>query len=148
MTDMYVYYFKGLRGSAGENTISTRRATLQAIRGVGEPIMESQVVVDHTELDSLGFSRTQAGGDPSAASDLTAEIDSLERRALSRDGEALHLNHGDSGKDKYMLSLESRELRKQAKALKSGGDGSSARERRNASDALQNDCFEGIPAPE
>lgn len=147
MTDMYVYYYKGLPGSPGENTCSTRRATLEAIRGIGEPIMESQIVVDHTELDSKGFIHSQLGRDPYAANDLTAEIGSLELRALSRESEALHLDDSVSGQNKYMLSLESRELRKQAQALKTRRGESSAHERGKASEAPQSECFEGIPSP-
>ncbi|HSY94969.1 MAG TPA: hypothetical protein VK793_05090, partial [Steroidobacteraceae bacterium] len=47
-----------------------------------------------------------------------AQIRSLERRAHSRDCEALLLNEGTDGARKYMLSLESRELRSQAKKLR------------------------------
>jgi hypothetical protein len=86
MTDAYVYYFKGW-------------------------IMESQLVVDRSELDENGFLIT------GAVNDLSFQIGSLERRAASRDGEASKLNDGDEGRDKYMLSLESRELRNQARKL-------------------------------
>ena len=49
---------------------------------------------------------------------LWAEIRSLERRANSRDREALTLNESGEGDRIYSLSLESRELRNQAKTLK------------------------------
>jgi hypothetical protein len=147
MSDKYVYYFKEPPGSAGENTLSTRRATLEAIRGIGEPIMESQIVVDHTELDSNGFVSPQSGSDPSAANDLIAQIGSLELRALSRDSEALYLDDGDDGKDKYMLSMESRELRKQARVLKAQGGAPSAHDHDDAREAPRSDCVEGISSP-
>jgi hypothetical protein len=45
MTDVYVYYFTA--GPGGKD-ISSKRATLETIKGKGEPVMESQIVVDHT----------------------------------------------------------------------------------------------------
>jgi hypothetical protein len=112
MPDAYVYYFTMQNGPAGENTLSLRPATLGAIKGKGEPIMESQIVVDETEVDGAGFLISR-GND-----DLTAQIQSVEIRASSRDGEAQKLNDTTEGADKYMLSLESRELRNQARMLK------------------------------
>lgn len=47
-----------------------------------------------------------------------ARIRSLERRANSRDYEALQLNDSSDASRKYVLRLESRELRKQARELK------------------------------
>jgi len=52
-----------------------------------------------------------------AVNALSAEIRSTELRAASRDTEALRMNDGAEGKDKYMLSLESRELRKEVRKL-------------------------------
>ena len=94
MTDMYVYYFTGLPGSATENTISNRPATLAAIRGLGEPIMESQLVVDHTEVDVDGFLNPDGGMRAYVLNDFAAQIVSLELRALSRDREGANLNDG------------------------------------------------------
>ena len=54
MSDVYVYHFMR-RGPAGENILSKRRATLETIKGKGEAVMESQIVVDHTEVDGNGF---------------------------------------------------------------------------------------------
>jgi hypothetical protein len=48
---------------------------------------------------------------------LTDEINSLYLRAAARDSEALNLDDATSGAHKYMLQLESRELRKQAQVL-------------------------------
>lgn len=84
MTDTYVYYFRGLSGAATENTVSRRPATLDSIRGLGDPIMESQLLVDHTELDADGFLRSRAGPASRWAYDPTARIVSLELRARSR----------------------------------------------------------------
>lgn len=120
MSDAYVYYFIGSEDAAGENTLSNWPATLDAIKkGKGEAIMESQIVVDATELDGSGYFIARVGYDSYAVNDLSAQIWSLEVRAASRDTEALKLNDSTEGKDKYMLSLESRELRGQARELKS-----------------------------
>jgi uncharacterized protein YacL (UPF0231 family) len=78
--------------------------------------MESQMVVDHTELDDSGF-HIVADGVDSVVKELNDQIRSVELRAASRDSEAEKLNEATDGKDKYMLSLESRELRLQARRL-------------------------------
>ncbi len=114
MSDVYVYYFVG---PSTNYKLSSRPATLAAIKGHGEPIMESQIVVDHSEVDGNGFLVSTVGNDSYAVNELTAQIKSLELRARSRDTEV-----GESGaaetKDSYMLGLESRELRSQARQLK------------------------------
>ena len=117
MTDAYVYFFTISNRPTGENGISARPATLEAIKGRGRPIMESQLVIDRTELDGDGFLKAVVGNDSFAVKELTAEIRSVELRAGSRDREALTLNDSTEGQDKYMLSLESRELRKQGRRL-------------------------------
>jgi hypothetical protein len=116
MCDMYVYYFIRSNGEGGESELSTRPGTLEAIKGRGQPVMETQIVVDHTELDAEGFFLANKGNGLHAMDNVAAQIGSLEARASSRDTEAI-----DSldGIEKYMLSLESRELRKQAQDLKS-----------------------------
>jgi hypothetical protein len=116
MCDVYIYYFNSVNDPRGKNVLSTRPATLQAIKGRGEPVMESQIVVDHTELDTDGFLAAIIGNDSHAIGDIAAQICSLEVRAASRDSEALT---SKNGMEQYMLSLESRELRKQAGILKS-----------------------------
>jgi hypothetical protein len=118
MSDTYVYYFMGSEDTVGENTPSKWPATLDAIKGKGKAIMESQIVVDDTELDGSGNFVARVGYDSCAVNDLSAQIWSLEVRAASRDIEALKLNDSTEGKDKYMLRLESRELRGQARKLK------------------------------
>jgi hypothetical protein len=117
MTDVYVYYFTRC-GPHGENILSKRRATLQTINGRGEAVMESQIVVDHTEVDRNGFLMGSVSNESHPMDELWAQIRSLERRANSRDGEALKIDDSTEGDHKYMLSLESRELRKQAQRLR------------------------------
>jgi hypothetical protein len=117
MCDVYIYYFKTSNGRGGKSILSTRPATLEAISCRGEPLMESQIVVDHTELDANGFLVTALGNDSNAVDDIAFQICSLEVRAASRDNAALA---SADGIERYMLSLESRELRKQARNLKSG----------------------------
>jgi hypothetical protein len=118
MTDVYVYYFTRCRAPAGENILSNRRATLEAIKGMGEAVMESQIVVDHREVDGDGFLIGGLGNESNPMDELWAQIRSLEPRANSRDSEALKLDESTEGERIYMLSLESRELRAQAQRLK------------------------------
>ena len=117
MTDVYVYNFM-CRGPAGRNVLSRRRATLEAINGKGEAVMESQIVVDHTEVDHEGFLIGGVGNESHPIDELWAQIRSLERRANSRDVEALKLSDSTEANCRYMLSVESRELRKQAQRLR------------------------------
>jgi len=147
MTDVYVYSFITRDGLAGKITLPGRLATLEAIKGRGEPVMESQTVVDHTELDKNGFLISGTGDNSCTVKDITAQIRSVELRAVSRDREALTLDEGTRGKDKYMLSLESRELRGQAKKLEKQraqllADESRGRDDRRALDSPS------CPAPE
>src|SRR3984957_18585935 len=117
MADVYVYYFMRC-GPHGENVLSKRRATLQTIAGRGEAVMESQIVVDHTEVDGDGFLIGGVGNESHPMDELWAQIRSLERRAESRDSEALTLDQSADGQRIYMLRLESRELRNLAQKLK------------------------------
>jgi hypothetical protein len=117
MSDVYVYHFMR-RGPAGENILSKRRATLETIKGKGEAVMESQIVVDQTEVDGNGFLIGGVDNESHPMDELWAQIRSLERRANSRDSEALTLNESDEGARIYLLRLESRELRKQAQTLR------------------------------
>ncbi len=116
MCDVYIYYFKTSNCPDGKNTLSRRPATLDAIKGRGEPVMQSQIVVDHTELDADGFLVAAIGNHSNATDEIAFQIWSLEVRAASRDAAALA---SADGIERYMLSLESRELRKQARELKS-----------------------------
>jgi hypothetical protein len=118
MTDLYVYYFLRSRETTGQMSRSRRRATLETIKNMGEPVMESQIVVDHTEVDDNGFLIDGVDDELHPMEERWAQIRSLERRAHSRDCEAQQLSESTDGSRKYMLSLESRELRNQAKTLR------------------------------
>jgi hypothetical protein len=76
------------------------------------------MVVDHTEVDDNGFLIGGVDDELHPMDERWAEIRSLERRANSRDGEARQLEESGDGSRKYLLSLESRELRKEAQRLK------------------------------
>ena len=131
MTDAYIYYFTVRDGVTGEGVRSQRRATLAAIKRIGEPVMESQIVADITEIDPDGFAMDDASDSSPPPGDVTSEIRSLKLRADSRDSKALTLNETTEGGDKYMLQLESRELRSQAQKLHNAR-GASAAEARGA----------------
>jgi len=117
MCDVYVYYFVHI-GPVGERLLSKRRATLERIKVEGEPVMESQFVVDHSEVDDNGFVIGHASANSHPMDELWSQIRSLDRRAQSRDNDALQLDERSEAAAKYMLSLESKELRKQAQALR------------------------------
>jgi hypothetical protein len=146
VTDVYVYYFMRCRVPAGEKILSRRRATLETIKDKGEAVMESQIVVDHTEVDDNGFLIGGVGNASHPIDDLWAEIRSLERRANSRDSEALSLNEGGEGQRIYSLRLESRELRNQAQRLKKQRAESTAGELGDRSDSQDFLPFGGSPA--
>jgi len=133
LSDAYVYYFIGSEDAAGvKNALSNWPATLDTIKkSKGEAIMESEIVVDDTELDGSGYFIARVGYDFYAVNDLPTQIWSLEVRAASRDVEAFNLKDSAEGKDKYMLSLESRALRGQARKLKCWRSELLADERRN-----------------
>ena len=113
MCDVYVYNFTRTT-SSGDRLVSNRRATLERIEVEGEVVMESQLVVDHTEVDGNGFVIGHADADAHPMDALWSQIRSLERRAQSRDNEALQLDEVSDAACRYMLRLESRELRKRA----------------------------------
>jgi hypothetical protein len=116
MADVYVYHFIPFRPD-GTSAPSIRLATLAAIKGIGEPIMESQGVVDSSELDAEGFFISVVGFCSSEVTALTAKIRSLELRAASRDRDAQSMPPDLNDKDAYMLRLESRHLRAEARQL-------------------------------
>jgi hypothetical protein len=74
------------------------------------------------------------------------EIKSLNLRAASRDAEALDLDEDASGARKYMLQLESRELRKQAQLLQKQYEFAAA-ESDNQGDSLEFAQFAVNPVP-
>jgi hypothetical protein len=51
MADVYVYRFTGWDGPS-QPKLKGRRATLETIRDIGDPIMESQIVVDDPTASS------------------------------------------------------------------------------------------------
>jgi hypothetical protein len=127
MTDVYVYCFIERDGSAQTNGHAMSRATLETIKAIGDPIMESQIVVDDAELDSRGFFMGSVANDSRPSEDVRNEIRSLNLRAAARDSEALTVADDAAGSArKYMLQLESRELRKQAKKLQRQCDDAAA----------------------
>jgi hypothetical protein len=80
-------------------------------------VMESQLVVDHTEIDANGYLTGRASEDSHPSHELWAEARSLDSRASSRDDQVLAL--GDTGGDrKSVLQAESRELRDKARELR------------------------------
>jgi hypothetical protein len=117
MSDVYVYRFIR-RGPAGENILSRRWATLETINGKGGAVMESQIVVDHTEVDGNGYLIGGIDSESHPMNELWPQIRSLERRANSRDSEALTLNESGEGARINSLHLESRALRIQAQTLR------------------------------
>jgi hypothetical protein len=145
VTDVYVYYFTRYRGPLGEKILSKRRATLETSMGKGAAVMESQIVVDHTEVDDNGFLVGGVGNDSDPMNERWAQIRSLERRAKSRDSEALTLDESDEGQRIYMLRLESRELRNQAQRLKKQRADSTAGEIGGRSGAQEFLPFGGSP---
>ena len=134
MSDVYIYHFIPMNGEEREKPFSTRRGTLAAIKGRGEPVMETQIVVDHTELDQEGFLAARDGNDSNELDGVASEICSLEKRAASRDTAALA---STDGIERYMLSLESSELRKQARALKNRHADSHADQRSRDTDTIE-----------
>jgi hypothetical protein len=126
LTDAYIYYFIARDRVTGELVRSQRRATLAAIKRIGVPIMESQIVADITEIDGDGFAVDGLADGSPPPGDVTSEIRSLQLRADSRDVKALALNETTEGEDKYMLQLESRELRSQAQKLHNARGASAA----------------------
>jgi hypothetical protein len=82
MCDIYIYYFMSNEVN-GENGVSVRPAILEAIKGRGRPLMESQIVVDDTELDRDGF--LAGGAESHGIVDIDAQIWSLGVGAASRD---------------------------------------------------------------
>jgi hypothetical protein len=79
--------------------------------------MESQLVVDESEIDGAGFLIASIGFGSHKVTVLSAQIKSLELRAASRDRLAQSMNPIADDAAMYMLRLESRHLRLQARRL-------------------------------
>ncbi len=116
MTDVSVYYFMRRGGRGGKELLSERRATLATIKDRGKAVMQSQRVVDHTEVDGNGF--LIGGASDESHPEIWSQIRSLEARAKSRDREALKIVEGAESGRRQMLHRESLELRNQARILK------------------------------
>jgi hypothetical protein len=117
MSDVYVYHFYPfIVGDEGRSR-SLLSATLATIESIGSPIMESQTVVDASQLTAEGYLVPSVGFDSLDVTQLSAEIKSLEIRAAARDQLALSMGAKADEKAIYMLSLESRHLRRQAQKL-------------------------------
>jgi hypothetical protein len=130
MTDVSVYYFMRYSGPGRNELLSERRATLETIKGRGKAVMQSQRVVDHTEVDGNGF--LIGGASDESHPELWSQIRSLEARAKSRDREALKIVEGAESGRRQMLLGESLALRNQARILKIRAD-------RMRSDNLRNE---------
>jgi hypothetical protein len=116
MPDAFVYYFLIRDRSTGRLVSSKRRATLEAIESKGEPLLESKMAVDDSEVDAMGFLvRSIGGADP--IDQLWGEIRSLRLRADSREREAKRLDDGADRERKLILCEESQELRNRADRL-------------------------------
>jgi hypothetical protein len=116
MTDVSVYYFMRHGRPGGKELLSERRATLATIKDRGKAVLQSQRVVDHTEVDGNGFLVGGAGEE--SHSEMWSRIRSLEARAKSREREALKIVAGVASDRRQMLHRESLELRTQARILK------------------------------
>ncbi len=114
MPDAFVYYFLIRDRSSGRLVSSKRRATLEAIKSKGEPMWESRMAVDDSELDATGFlvSRADRGSDP--MDELWSDIRSLRLRADSRDREAKQLSE-------TLQSAKTHPVRRKPRAAKQGG---------------------------
>jgi hypothetical protein len=117
MPDAFVYYFLIRDRSTGRLVTSKRRATLAAIKSKGEPLLESQMAVDDSEVDAMGFLVSRSDGDGDPTGELWGEIRSLRLRAESREREAKQLNDGMDRERKLMLCAEGRELRNRSDRL-------------------------------
>jgi hypothetical protein len=117
MPDAFVYYFLIRDRSTGRLVSSKRRATLEAIKGKGEPLLESAMAVDDSEVDSKGFLVGRAQGSAEPTDELWGEIRSLRLRAGAREREAAQLNDSSDRERKLILRAESQELRTRADRL-------------------------------
>jgi hypothetical protein len=115
MADICVYYFSVRDRTTGKLGNSRRRATLEAIRGLGEPVVESRLIVDSSEVDTSGFlvSRQDMG---SYVDEIWCEIRSLRLRAKSRALEAKQLTESEAER-RQVLCSECLELMTRANRL-------------------------------
>jgi hypothetical protein len=89
--------------------------------------MESQLIVDHTEVDANGYLTGRASEDSHPSHELWAHARSLESRATSRDSEALKFGDADVDRQNALraesckLREEAREIRTRLSAIETGG---------------------------
>jgi hypothetical protein len=85
VSDVHIYYFMVWDPAAGGNMLFARPATLEAIAGRGVPVLESQIVVDHTDLDINGFLIIDGADDSHAINDQVGqtryEIEAFKQQA-------------------------------------------------------------------
>jgi hypothetical protein len=117
MSDVYVYHFYPFIVGGERGSRSVLSATLTTIESIGAPIMESQMVVDASQLTPEGYLVPTVGFGSPDITQVSAEIKSLEIRAAARDQLALSMSAKADEAAIYMLSLESRHLRRQAQKL-------------------------------
>jgi hypothetical protein len=117
MADVRVYRFVPHPTARLPALPSLGPATLDAISAIGHPIMESEFVVDSSELDARGFLASPVAFGSSEITALTTKIRSLELRAASRDRCAQSMRSDCDEEQVQMLNRESRCLRAQEREL-------------------------------
>jgi hypothetical protein len=117
MSDVYVYNFQLFSVGGEWRSPSLFSATLSAIGKIGTPIMESQAVVDASQITAEGYVVPSIGLGSLEITELSTEIESLGIRAAARDLLAHSMDARGDEAAIYMLSLESRHLRQQAHRL-------------------------------
>jgi hypothetical protein len=136
MSDVYVYNFYLFAVDGEWRSRSLFAATLTAIEKIGIPIMDSQTVVDASQITEEGYLVPSAGFGSLEITELSAEIKSLEIRAAARDLLAHSMDARADEATIYMLSLESRHLRQQAQRLMTQRSGILAAESGHISESM------------
>lgn len=117
MGDVYVYDFYPFAVGGERSLRAPFSATLKAIESIGTPIMESQLVVDASQVTVDGRLISSTAFCSVEITRLSAEIRSLELRAAARELLILSLNADRDGAAIDVLSMESSHLRLQAQGL-------------------------------
>jgi hypothetical protein len=115
--DIYVYHFVPFAIEGSVNSRSSFAATLATIEKLGSAIMDSQIVVDASQINADGFLIPALGFGSHELTTLSAKIKTLELRAAARDHQAQAMSPKSDDAAIYMLSLESRHLRQKARRL-------------------------------
>jgi hypothetical protein len=95
MADICVYYFSIVDRATGKVRNSKQRATLEAISTRGDPVLESRLVVDSSEVDTDGLLTSRQDVN-SYIDAIRCEIKTLMLRARSRELEAARLGESDT----------------------------------------------------